>query len=150
MFTVFPYDDFEEKKREVNGVLNGLRCKITLDKDPLFYWVGRCSVDSYESDKNLHKLVVKAKVSPYKYKLQPTSVIVPSGDSVTKTLFNGRKSVVPTITATDSVSIVFDGNTYNLNAGTHKLLNIVLKQGKNQIIVTSNSPVTFTYQEGDL
>ena len=75
-FTVFPTDDFEEKKKEVSNLLNGKRCKIRLDKDPNYYWLGRCAVNNYESDKNLHKIVVGATVAPYKYKLDETVVTV--------------------------------------------------------------------------
>jgi hypothetical protein len=149
-FTVFPYEDFEAKKQEISNLLNGKRCKVTLDKDPDYYWVGRCFINGYASDKNLHKITVKATVGPYKLKTKQTTVTVPAGESVATKLENGRKSVVPTITATENAKIVFDGNTYNLGAGTHTILNIELKYGQNSIIVTSNSPVRFTYQEGDL
>ena len=149
-FTVFPQDDFEEKKKHISNLLNGKRCKIKLDKDPGYYWNGRCFINEYASDKNLHKIVVGATVAPYKLKNEVTNVIVPAGESVTGTLVNGRKTVVPTITNTDDATIIFEGNTYSLKAGTHTLLNIELKQGENQVIVTSDGQVKFTYQEGDL
>lgn len=149
-FTVFPQDNFEEKKKAVSNLLNGKRCKIALDKDPGYYWQGRCSINEYASDKNLHKIVVGAVVAPYKLKNAQTVVTVAAGSSVAKTLVNGRKTVVPTITCTATATIVLGGNTYTLNAGTHSISNIELKQGENRVIVTSASPVTFTYQEGDL
>lgn len=149
-FTVFPQDNFEEKKKEVSNLLNGMRCKITLDKDPGYYWQGRCIINEYASDKNLHKIVVGAVVAPYKLKNAQTVVTVGAGASVAKTLVNGRKTVVPSITCTATATIIFGGNSYTLDAGTHDLSNIELKQGENRVIVTSDSPVTFTYQEGDL
>lgn len=72
-FTVFPSDDFEAKKRQVSNLLNGKRCKIVVDKDPDFYWLGRCSIDEYSSNKNIHKIVVGATVAPYKLKTIETS-----------------------------------------------------------------------------
>lgn len=149
-FTVFPYEDFEQKKTYISNLLNGKRCKITIDKDPEYYWVGRCKVNSYASDKNLHTLVVGATVSPYKLKTTETTVIIPAGESVARELTNGRKSVVPTITTTAAAQVIFEGNTYNLGVGTHTILNIELKYGKHQVTVTSAAPVKFTYQEGDL
>lgn len=149
-FTVFPHEDFEEKKRIVSNLLNGRRFKIRLDKDPNYYWVGRCSINEYASDKNLHKIVVGAIVSPYKLKKEKTIVNIPAGNNVIVTLKNGRKSVVPTIVNRESAKIVFDGNTYDMNAGTHTLLNIELKEGDNIVSVTSTSDVQFSYQEGDL
>lgn len=149
-FTVFPYEDFEEKKKHISNLLNGKRCKIKLDKDPGYYWDGRCFINEYASDKNLHKIVVGATVAPYKLKTEMTSVIVPAGESVAETLVNGRKTVVPTITNSDDATIIFEGNTYTLKAGTHTILNIELKYGDNQVTVTSTGQVKFTYQEGDL
>lgn len=149
-FTIFPYEDFEEKKKHISNLLNGKRCKITLDKDPDYYWIGRCTVDNYASNKNLHKIVVKATVAPYKLKKTQTIVTIPAGTSVVRMLENGRKSVVPTITTTAATTVIFDGNTYQLNAGTHTILNIELKHGRHQVTVTSTQPVKFTYQEGDL
>lgn len=149
-FTVFPSDDFEEKKREVSNLLNGKRCHITLDKDPDFYWDGRCQLNDYESDKNLHKIVVGATVAPYKLLQSQTKVIVPAGESVVRTLLNGRKTVIPTITNTADATIVFGDNTFTLEAGIHKILNIELVTGENEVTVTSTEEVLFTYQEGDL
>lgn len=77
VFSVFPYEDFEEKKKQISNLLNGRRCKIKLDKDSEYYWVGRCSVNNYASDRNLHKITVNATVNPYKYKVSETAVFVP-------------------------------------------------------------------------
>lgn len=149
-FTVFPSDDFEEKKREVSNLLNGRRFKIILDKDPGYYWDGRCSIDSYASDKKINQIVVKATVSPYKLKADVTKIIVPAGNNVTRILLNSRKTVVPTITNTAEATIIFGGNTYKINPGTHRVLNIEMVQGGNTVTVTSTGDVVFTYQEGDL
>lgn len=149
-FTVFPSDDFEEKKTEVSNLLNGKRFKIILDKDPDYYWDGRCSIDSYASDKKINKIVVKATVSPYKLKTTVTKIIVQAGNDVVKTLLNGRKTVVPTITNTAEATIIFDGNTHKINPGIHRILNIELVEGGNEVTVTSTGDVEFTYQEGDL
>ena len=149
-FTVFPFDDFETKKREVSNLLSGKRYKITVDKDPEYYWLGRCSVDEYASDKNLHQIVVGATVAPYKLRQTVTSVNVPPGTNVTRTLQNGRKTVIPTITCTAKTTVIFNGNTFTFNAGTHKHLDIALVEGANGVTVTSTGTVTFNYQEGDL
>lgn len=148
--SVLPSDDFEEKKREVSNLLNGKRMRITLDKDPDYYWEGRCSVDSYASNKMNRQIVVGATVAPYKLKTYPTRVVIPAGNKVVRTLWNSRKTVVPTITATAAASIIFEGGTYNIEAGTSKILNIELVEGRNQVTVTSSAPVEFSYQEGDL
>lgn len=149
-FTVFPSDDFDEKKQEISNLLNGKRCNITVDKDPDYYWDGRCSVDEYSSNKNLHKIVVGATVAPYKLKTKQTTIIIPAGENVTVSLQNGRKTVVPTILCTAETVIVFGDSTFKFSAGTQKDLGIKLVEGKNLVTVTSTSDVTVTYQEGDL
>lgn len=149
-FTVFPFDDFEEKKKQVSNLLNGQRKKVIVDKDPDYFWDGRCSVDSYASDKNLHQIVISAKLAPYKLKKHLTRVVVPSGENNAVCLTNGRKTAVPTIICTADTTIVFNGNTFSVNAGTHKILNIELFEGDNHITVTSTGSVEFNYQEGDL
>jgi len=150
-FTVFPYEDFEEKKREVSNLLNGKRCKIVVDKDPDYYWLGRCSVNEYASDKRLHQIVVGAVVAPYKLKHELTKVIVPAGTNVLGRLQNSRKKVIPIITTTAQATIVFGDKYCELPAAdTYKILNIELVEGFNQVSVTSTGTVTFTYQEGDL
>lgn len=149
-FTVFPHEDYEEKKKTVSNLLNGKRCRIAVDKDPGFYWEGRCAINEYASDKRIHKIVVGAVVAPYKMKSTQTVVTIPAGESVKETLTNGRMSVVPIITNTANATIAFGGNTYSFNPGTHNLSNIVLVQGENIVTVTSTDSVTFTYQEGEL
>lgn len=149
-FTVFPYEDFEEKKTQISNILNGIRYRITLDKDSGYYWDGRCAINGYESDKNLHKIVISASVAPYKMKVDQTAVIISAGRNITGNLKNGRKTVVPTITTTSGADVVFGGNKYTLDVGAHTIANIQLKHGDNIVTVTSDNPVTFTYQEGDL
>ncbi len=149
-FTVLPTDDFEVKKRLVSDWLNGRKFQINLDKDPDYYWIGRCSVSGYASDKKLHNIVVKAVVAPYKLKCTQTVVSAKSGEKVTVHLRNGRKTVIPTITCTAETTIEFGGNTFKFNAGTHRNLDMALHMGDNFPVVTSTAPVMFTYQEGDL
>lgn len=149
-FTVSPGDDFEEKKKEVSNLLNGQRFEIVLDKDPGYKYTGRCTVNSYSTNKALHKIVVEANVGPYKLKTAPTVVITEMGEKVSVTLENGRMWTVPEITTTAMATVEFEGNTYELNIGKHKILDLELKPGENHLLVTCPQPVTFRYQEGDL
>lgn len=157
-FTMNPADDLSEsaweaKKTEVSNVLNGRAFrKITLDKDPDYYWRGRCAIDSFKSNKRLRQFVVTAKVRPYKYKLSETVVTFSlSSTAKTVTIKNSRRSVCPVITCTNAnTKVVFNGNTFNFNAGQHQDLNIRFVEGNNQLTVSGTGRITFTYQEGDL
>lgn len=52
-----------------SAVLNevhGKRMKITLDKDPNWYYEGRVVVDQFDSDESSATIVITAEVEPYK------------------------------------------------------------------------------------
>ena len=156
-FTMNPAGDLSEaaweaKKTEVSNCLNGLACRITLDKDPAYYWQGRCSVDSYKSNKRLRQFVVVARVRPYKLKQNETVANFSlSSTAKTVSIKNSRRSVCPLITCTNAnTKIVFNGNTFNFNAGQQQNLNIRFIEGNNQVTISGTGQVTFTYQEGDL
>ena len=143
---------WEEKKTEVSNYLNGRVCKITLDKDSDFYWVGRCCVDSYASQKRIRQIAVTATVRPYKYRQSETiKAYTLSSAGETVVLKNGRKSVCPVITCTnDNTVVVFEGKTHKFSAGTHKNLEIRFTEGNNQLTISGRGQVTFTYQEAEL
>ena len=156
-FTMNPAFDlseraWEEKKTEVSNCLNGLACRITLDKDPDYYWQGRCTVDSYKSNKRFRQFVVVARVRPYKFKQKETiKTFALTATAKTVSVPNSRRSVCPVITCTnDNAVIVFNGNTFAFNAGQHQNLNIRFTEGINQVTISGTGQVTFTYQEGDL
>lgn len=155
--SVLPSDNFEDKKREISNLLNGQRFKITLDKDPDWYWEGRCSVDSYASSKNLHQIVVGAVVAPYKLKRELTRVSVTLEENVSMmnvTLLNERKHVVPTLTLDNKAAVITGGKSYSLEAGTHTILDFELTEGENEFQIVraaaGSLTATFTYQEGAL
>lgn len=150
-FSVLPTDDFEQKKTEVSNLLNGRRFKIVLDKDPEYFWDGRCTINKYESKKMVRKIVVSASVAPYKYKTEETSVKVTlSATPQDVILTNGRKAVSPTIICTGNAKIVANGAEYSVGEGTHKILNIQLTEGGTEVTVSGSGTLTFVYQEGDL
>lgn len=153
-FTMIPGDEmtWEEKMSEVSGLLHGKRCKVTIDKDEDYYWDARVSVDSFESDKNLHQIVIAVKAHPYKYKQYITKrTLNLTGTATTVMLTNGRKSVCPVIECTNDNTVITVGDlTVNLSAGKHEILDIQLKQGLNRVTVSGSGTVTFTYQEGEL
>ena len=146
-FSVLPEDDFEEKKTEISNLLNGRRCRITLDKDPDYYYIGRCKINSYKANKMLRQITVDATLQPYKLKQNITSVTVTAG---THNLLNDRMFVVPKIITTAETVLTFNGVEYRLNAGARKILDICLVQGINQVTVETDDTVTFEYQEGAL
>lgn len=79
-FTMNPDGDLSEsaweaKKTEISNLLNGKRCRVRLDKDPNYYYLGRCSVDNYLSDKRIRQIVVTGRFAPWKWKLNKTNKV---------------------------------------------------------------------------
>ena len=156
-FSMNPMHDLSEsawveKMQEICNRLSGRRCKITLDKDPDYYWEGRVSVDSFKSNKRVRQFVVSAKVIPYKLKKDLTVVSFDlEEDEQSYFLRNARRSVCPEIvTDADDTMIIFGNNTFRFNAGTHKTLDIRLVEGENELIMSGTGKITFTYREADL
>lgn len=156
-FTMNPAGDlsesaFEEKKTEVSNLLNGLACKITLDKDDEYYYLGRCFIDAYQSNKRIRQIVVSAKVKPYKFKQNETVIKIDlTNETKEINITNGRKSVVPIFEASEEGGIVtFGAVSYALEKGSQKILGIQFKEGANKLKVSGTGMLALRYQEGDL
>ena len=153
-FTVAADDDmtFDERVSAVSNALNGRQCKITLERDPDFYWFGRCAVDKYEQDKSVGKITVRATVDPYKLKQSATVVsFALSSNGRTVSVENGRMAAVPVIECTNNGAVVsFNGKSHRLNAGTSKILDIRFTEGSNSLTLSGTGTITFTWQEGAL
>ena len=153
-FTIADEDalTFDERLSVVSNALNGKRCNITLDRDPDFYWVGRCAVDAYDQEKNVGEIVVKAMVEPYKLrqKASVTSFAL-SPEARTVVLENDRMASVPVIECTDGGAVVgFGGKVFTLNAGTSRIHDIRFVEGSNVLTLSGTGYITFTWQEGAL
>ena len=113
-------------------------------------------------------IVIKATVEPYKNErfssLEAwewdtfnfeTGIIRDYADIVVDGSYNlaiegTRKQVVPTFITTGEVSVEFNGKTYNLPAGTSRILNIVIVEGENILKFKGNGVVSVEYRGGRL
>ena len=153
-FALYPGEKWHDKHRQVSNALNGKRCRITLDDDPNYYYDGRLTVKKYNTDKLLRQITIEAVCSPYMLKQEQTTVTAEIGAEYSLfTLVNDRKPAVPTITVDVEAMILWNGNTYALNAGTHKILDVELQEGENPISIKAMSgtgTISLIYQEGAL
>lgn len=155
-FTVAPGDTltFDERVTAVSNAINGRRCKITLDRDPAYYWVGRCEVNKLTRSGNVGKIVIKATVQPYKVAVaEKTLNVTLSTTAKTVTLTNGGKmAAVPSVQCVgSSAKLTVGGNTYTINTGnTVKLYGVLLVEGNNSLSVSGSGTVKFIWQEGAL
>lgn len=63
---------------------------------------------------------------------------------------NGRKPVVPTVTASAQMTLMWDNYTYTMNAGTSVIPQLVLDQGTTKIFVDGTGTIKFEYSEASL
>ena len=117
-----------------------------------FYYVGRLHVSSFKNDKNIGQISIEADCEPYKFKLEKTVVQATIANSATVTLTNSRKRAVPEvkIETTGSIRIEYQGNIWDLGAGSYTLPELELVEGANTVTLTGTGTVVFTWQEGDL
>ena len=150
--SVLPCDDWEEKKREISNRINGQRMMLRLDKDPAYYWEGRCEVSEYKSDKGLNTIAVKARVSPYKYRLNKTVQEYPGPvTGLQRLLLTCGVATVPSIiTQADTTLKLPNGSTIKMDVGTHTIPDFELQPGENTFELESSEKVLITYQERDL
>lgn len=153
-FALYPGDDWSAKQRQVSNALNGRRCRITLDENPNFYFSGRLTVAKHKKDMTLRQITVEAICSPYMLKQQET-VRVENVSTAERQIFmpNEFKPVIPLITTTAETVIGWQGGSFTLNPGSHRILDIQFSEGVNILTAKTTGgtgTLTFTYQEGSL
>lgn len=141
-------DEFLVLFSEVQNALHGQKMKIVLDDDQEHYYYGRVAVNDWKSNKSVGEIVIDVDAEPYKY-IDVEVVQVVSGTQ-NIVLTSGRMPVVPEITTTAAMTIVFDGFTATVNAGTFRLPELQLKEGQNTLTVTGEGSITFRYRQGSL
>lgn len=134
----------------VANCVHGRRLKIVFDDDPDYYYLGRCTVDGLAPFTLTGTITIYVMTEPYKYKREVTQKFFDITASTTVTLSNGRMPVVPTITTDAQMTLAWGVYTKTLAAGTHKILDLVLREGENDISIEGTGSISFVYQEGSL
>lgn len=148
--TIIPYREMMTQYSTIKNAIHGKKMRIILDDDPLFYWMGRCHVSAFQSEKGIGTVTVECDCEPYKYKLTKTvySQAVNGTDIIVLT--NGRKRAVPLITTTAPMTIEYGGGSFTNSAGTYIIPELELTHGANTVTVTGTGTISFEWQEGDL
>ena len=93
-------------------------------------------------------------VDTWKYKNAKTTVTgtVPESGTLSLTLANERRPVVPTVEVSAAATLTFGGKDIAVAAGSHRSLDIRLAAGSNSLAVTAaaGTTVSVTYQEASL
>ena len=155
MKDIADHNEFIRHYSAMQADIHGKRCKVTLSDDPDYYWDGRCSVGAMEQDGTACYVTVVAICQPYKLKQSKTVVQDDSltGENKEIVLSNDTMPTIPTITVQQETTIEYNGATYSINTGTHRLLGIVLGAGGGKIKAKApggSGSIKIEYQEGAL
>ena len=147
------YDRYQQDAI-VKNALHGKRMKITLSEDPSHSFLGRVSVVEWQRVNGVGHVDISATCDPYRYKAAPTTVTgtVPESGTLSLTLANERRPVVPTVEVSAAATLTFGGKDIAVAAGSHRSLDIRLAAGSNTLAVTAaaGTTVSVTYQEASL
>ena len=151
---------------EIENYLHGKKMQIILDSDKFYYYEGRCIIDKFSSNKAIGTLVIKCDVSPYKYELDTggawlwdtfnfrNSAIYKAKFTIDGTqqitIVNGREITSPTFVCDAPFTIKFGGVVYKIEAGTRKILDIRLREGNNDFIISGHGNLEIRFRRGML
>jgi phage-related protein len=144
-----------EREESINNILNlihGKELNIIEPDDTEYYLVGECRVSDIKNDKAYGSFKITADCEPYRYSVNEINRVVALSSTQSSIVLtnNGRKTVTPTITVSDTANIAFNGSTTSLSAGTYKLSALQLATGTTTVTVSGSGDVTFTYREAVL
>ena len=171
-FTVVDhFNGWSTRLSQVMNYLHGEYLKIQMDWDFEYYYMGRCTVNKFKSNKRTGTIVIDVDAEPWKYdnktkggnspwtwddfnfingEIRPLTYQTYSSPTYI-TIENGRKPCSPTIHTTNAVHVEVMGHFYDLSAGqTKTLTEVLMVPGTNSFRFIGNSEVTITFKGGSL
>lgn len=126
---------------------HGQTIRIIDDDYPSHYYEGEANV---ETDIKGNYIIISLTVDaqPFRLKLTPTIYSRTISGTMRLELENESIEVFPVITVTAETTIVFNGVTFKLSAGSYTSENIVFRAGVNVFDVSGSGTITIEYQEG--
>ena len=150
-FEMMDDTDYYDLISNISNYLHGRIVTISLTDDEDYYYVGRASINQWQSIKRQGNIVITVDAEPYKYSVTETTMIVNvANQTKTITLQNNRKRVCPMLNVTGTITLTINGVNYKLAEGKQQLSNFRLVEGNNAVKVSGNGTLTITYRQGEL
>lgn len=130
--------------------LHGKAVQVILDEEPTHYFYGRVNIDGVSRSQISGQLTIMVECDPYRYELEETVETFSVDGTKEVSIENDRMWVTPDIWASRDCTIAFAGRTYSIAQGKQKRMDIVLKDGMNQLTVTGTVMIDFTFRKGCL
>jgi len=132
----------------------GQLTKVILSEEPTLYAIGTLELEpAYDPKTGKGQMAISCSDGDaYRYHTEETVVTITGSGTVILT--SDSMPVVPTVTTTAETALSWTagGETFekSLSAGTWTIPELELAEGENNIAVTTEGTVTFTYREGRL
>lgn len=142
--------EFGKIYSKLQNILHGQKMKITHDDDKEFYYIGRITLNDWETDKRVGSIKIECDCEPYKYKKNKTIVPITVNGKKEQVFKNLRKTVIPSIKTDAEIKIEYNGASFNLEAGNFQIPEIAFKAGNNILSFEGNANIVIEYQEAGL
>ena len=157
-FLLIPENAWANVYSSLLNYLHGKKHTVILEDDPGYYYVGRLSIDEWNSEPHNSLVVINYQLEPYKYSVQNNGddwlwdtsfedTIVYSSfnviDTAEKAVINPyNRNVSPVIICSEAMRLycgtvnngITTGQYYDLVIGENKNNNIILKPGSNKMV----------------
>ena len=136
------HETFEDLKTAVFNYLHGKDFDYTLSFDPGYTYHGRFTVSSAShtmySSGILGAIQIDIDAEPYKSSGMVTYKLKGGTKRVEIDVINGRKRVIPIIEVKTAATIAYNGQQWNVEAGTHIIDDLLLESGKSTIYINTS------------
>lgn len=141
--------------QDIINRLDGMRMDIVLPDDPTRFITGRVSVKTNYNDLVHASVTVTAACDPWKYnKLETVVEATATTEERVAALSNtGRRVAIPEVIVTGenaSVKLVCGSYSWELEAGSYRLLDLKLKPGIVLLTYSGSGEITIKYREAVL
>ena len=173
----YDFDYWWQVYNSLLAELHGRRMQIYSEDDPEYLYYGRLSLDEWNSDKDYSKVTISYVIDPYKYRAsvkddgtigRDTATSTAGSDWLWDDLFditivygkfdvaeqkvrnlinNTGSELVPAITCTTDMEVLFNNTTYKLKNGKNVDHGITLDVGSNVMTFIGNGQVTVDYDK---
>lgn len=143
-----PRDEWPEIHGEILDLLHGQEMELVLDDDMEFCYTGLVSVSGFDPQKVTSGVTITMDAEPYRTRMHATKQIINVSGSQTAEIAIGKKPVIPTITASSAMQMIFGGLSYSLAAGENVFPDVIMREGSNVFEFIGDGSVTLEYREG--
>lgn len=151
LLTEGTYLEREALINEITGYLHGRVMEITTDDDPLHYLSGRCKITDVSNVNSFGSISIEANCDPWRYSINDTILnhTITKATEIICPNF-GTKSLIPELTVTGDISIAFDNQVVSLASGTHKITDLIVRNGGKILNVSGSGTLVIKYREAVL